>query len=220
MPVSNVIIVKLLNVPIALLQKFPVTAYSILDRIAVMTLQPNLDLIKRKPSDNASLVASALPMVLHLVFDDGGVAQGGIAGHAGATDFQVAHWNAEHFESFEEFSSFVIELMLPDLHLPEEFWIPVQSVLTYRELEILYLVYQGFSSKQIAGDLTVSPRTIELHRQNCSGKIGQITPQLLEALFSTTVLHLYDWAINNQIVGNGNQASAVAVSPRGTLEGS
>ena len=218
MPGSNVIIVKLLNVPIALLLKFPVTAYSTLDRVAIMTLQPNLDLIKRKPSNNDSLVASVLPVVLHLVFDDGGVARGGIVGHAGDNFFQVAHWNTEHFKSFEEFSSFVVELMLPDLYLPEGFWIPVRSVLTYRELEILYLVYQGFSSKQIAGDLTVSPRTIELHRQNSSGKIGQITPQLLEALFSTRALHLYDWAINNQTVGNGNEASAVAVSPRATLE--
>ncbi len=199
MSIGNVIIVKLLNVPRELLQKFPVIAYSLLDGIAVMSLRPNLDSIRRKELNDDSRATVELPSVIHLVFDDGGTVYAPAESSGGATNFLVSHLNPYHFDSFEKFSNLVISLGLPDLRLPEQFWFPVQSVLTYRELEILNLVYQGYSSKQIAANLTVSPRTIELHRQNCSGKMGQITPELLEALFSTKVMQMYDWAIERNI---------------------
>lgn len=199
MSIGNVIIVKLLNVPRELLQKFPVIAYSLLDGIAVMSLRPNLDSIRRKELNDDSRATVELPSVIHLVFDDGGIVYAPGESSGGATNFLVSHLNPYHFDSFETFSNLVISLGLPDLRLPEQFWFPVQSVLTYRELEILHLVYQGHSSKQIAANLTVSPRTIELHRQNCSGKLGQITAELLEALFSTKVMQMYDWAIERNI---------------------
>ncbi|MBI1258877.1 MAG: response regulator [Chloroflexi bacterium] len=46
------------------------------------------------------------------------------------------------------------------------------NALTSREREILKLVAQGLTSKQIAGTLSISPRTAETHRSNIAHKLG------------------------------------------------
>lgn len=45
-------------------------------------------------------------------------------------------------------------------------------LLTSRELEILAYMAKGLSSKQIAQQITVSPRTVETHRVNIMKKLG------------------------------------------------
>ena len=45
-------------------------------------------------------------------------------------------------------------------------------LLTSREIEILGYMAKGFSSKQIAQQITVSPRTVETHRVNIMKKLG------------------------------------------------
>jgi DNA-binding NarL/FixJ family response regulator len=47
----------------------------------------------------------------------------------------------------------------------------VFSKLTKREREVLQLIAEGKSTKQIAGDLFVSVKTIETHRQNIMNKL-------------------------------------------------
>ena len=47
----------------------------------------------------------------------------------------------------------------------------VFSKLTKREREVLQLITEGKSTKQIAGDLYVSVKTIETHRQNIMNKL-------------------------------------------------
>jgi DNA-binding NarL/FixJ family response regulator len=47
-----------------------------------------------------------------------------------------------------------------------------QSVLTEREKEVLRLVAEGCSVKEIAAELDVSAKTIESHRANISNKLG------------------------------------------------
>ncbi len=49
---------------------------------------------------------------------------------------------------------------------------PYSSNLTLREKEVLQLVAEGHSSPQIAGDLHVSVKTIETHRQNILAKLN------------------------------------------------
>jgi len=44
--------------------------------------------------------------------------------------------------------------------------------LTSRESEVLQLVAEGFSNKQIAGELNVSTKTVEKHRQSLMGKLN------------------------------------------------
>jgi DNA-binding NarL/FixJ family response regulator len=44
--------------------------------------------------------------------------------------------------------------------------------LTTRENEVLRLVAEGMSSKQIAVELAISPRTAETHRGNVMSKLG------------------------------------------------
>ena len=44
--------------------------------------------------------------------------------------------------------------------------------LTSREAEVLQLIAEGFSNKQIAGELNISIKTIEKHRQSLMAKLG------------------------------------------------
>lgn len=46
------------------------------------------------------------------------------------------------------------------------------GILTQREVEILLLLSNGFSSKQIATQLSISIRTVETHRLNIMKKLG------------------------------------------------
>lgn len=43
--------------------------------------------------------------------------------------------------------------------------------LTKREKEILQLIVQGMTSREIAGELYISPRTVDTHRANLMGKL-------------------------------------------------
>jgi DNA-binding NarL/FixJ family response regulator len=46
------------------------------------------------------------------------------------------------------------------------------DVLTSRELEVLKLIAEAYSSKEIAAELFISIKTVERHRQNILGKLG------------------------------------------------
>lgn len=63
------------------------------------------------------------------------------------------------------------------------------SVLTKRELEILRLICDEFSTANIAESLFISPRTVETHRKNIMHKTG-----------CKTIVGLIKFAINNQLV--------------------
>ena len=54
--------------------------------------------------------------------------------------------------------------------------------LTAREIEVLELVSRGFTSRQIAGSLNLSPRTIESHRASIAAKVGTTSPAELTRL--------------------------------------
>ena len=47
-----------------------------------------------------------------------------------------------------------------------------KRALTEREIQVLKLIAQGFSSKEIGGQLNLSARTVEKHREHISEKIG------------------------------------------------
>jgi two-component system, NarL family, response regulator NreC len=46
------------------------------------------------------------------------------------------------------------------------------KLLTRREIEVLRLIVQGYTNRQIADVLTLSVRTVESHRANLMGKLG------------------------------------------------
>lgn len=46
------------------------------------------------------------------------------------------------------------------------------ETLTLREIEVLQLLVKGCTNRQIAEQLNLSPRTVEGHRANLSGKLG------------------------------------------------
>ena len=49
---------------------------------------------------------------------------------------------------------------------------PGDVALTPREAEILALIAEGHTAKQIAQMLVISPRTVDRHRENLLGKLG------------------------------------------------
>jgi DNA-binding NarL/FixJ family response regulator len=49
---------------------------------------------------------------------------------------------------------------------------PGAGALSPREVEVLKLVAEGWSSRQIAEELVISPRTVERHRENIMQKVG------------------------------------------------
>jgi DNA-binding CsgD family transcriptional regulator len=49
---------------------------------------------------------------------------------------------------------------------------PGRDVLTPRELEVLTLVAESYTSAEIAASLVISPRTVDHHRANIAAKLG------------------------------------------------
>jgi DNA-binding NarL/FixJ family response regulator len=54
---------------------------------------------------------------------------------------------------------------------PEQNAMEAQT-LTLREIEVLQLLAKGCTNRQIAEQLSLSPRTVEGHRANIAGKLG------------------------------------------------
>jgi len=48
----------------------------------------------------------------------------------------------------------------------------MRNLLSEREKEIVKLISEGMSSRKIAEELSVSPRTVEAHRANIYRKLG------------------------------------------------
>jgi DNA-binding NarL/FixJ family response regulator len=44
--------------------------------------------------------------------------------------------------------------------------------LTSREVEVLQLIAEGKANKQIAAELSLSPKTVDSHRQRLMNKLG------------------------------------------------
>ncbi len=49
---------------------------------------------------------------------------------------------------------------------------PLDNPLTPRETEVLKLIVNGYTNRQIGEELTISVRTVDGHRANLSGKLG------------------------------------------------
>ena len=60
------------------------------------------------------------------------------------------------------------------------------SGLTPREREVLSLVARGFATRDIAGALDVSPRTVESHRAAIGAKLGTTSPAEMTRLWIET----------------------------------
>jgi two-component system nitrate/nitrite response regulator NarL len=58
----------------------------------------------------------------------------------------------------------------PTVTAPE--YVPVQFLLTHRELDVLRLLARGKTNKELAADLDISVRTAESHHANIMGKLN------------------------------------------------
>jgi two-component system, NarL family, response regulator NreC len=75
-----------------------------------------------------------------------------------------------------------------DTAIPMQNKNPSSEVLSQRELEVLTHLSSGLSSKQIAGELEISTRTVETHRLNIMKKLG--TTNSAETISVAARLHL------------------------------
>lgn len=79
--------------------------------------------------------------------------------------------------AFEEFASAIRTIASGRIsfnaaNIPDSATAPPETPLSPREQQVLCLVAQGLSSKLIADQLNLSPRTVENHRQNIMGKLN------------------------------------------------
>lgn len=86
--------------------------------------------------------------------------------------------NGERFFS-PEIGNILLKSMMPSST-------SVEAVLTPREKDVLYLLSEGFSTKEISEKLFISINTIETHRKNMLFKTGL-----------RNVAHLIKWAFEN-----------------------
>jgi DNA-binding NarL/FixJ family response regulator len=61
----------------------------------------------------------------------------------------------------------VVQMRAPQARSPEPF-----SVLSGREREVLHLIAEGFSAKEVAQQLEISTKTVEAHRTSLMRKLG------------------------------------------------
>ena len=206
--IASFTIVKLLGVPPELLGNLPLPHFKISDHARLMVLQPNLDALRYRAEAQSPAKDDHQPQVLNIIFDSEHNIQSDNGSSRRKGDSTIVHAGGADFESFERFSTLIADEGYSDLQTSSDFWIPTQSVLTYREIEVLHYVYDGRSSKKIADELNLSSRTVELHRQNCSKKLGAITPRILSMLFSIKVLETYLWTRCDMLKENVNKEVA------------
>ena len=90
--------------------------------------------------------------------------------------------NGERYFS-PEIGNILLKSMLPSSAFSE-------AVLTPREKDVLYLIAEGYSTKEISEKLFISINTIETHRKNMLFKTGL-----------RNVAHLIKWAFENGQLG-------------------
>ena len=188
---DTVMIAKLINVPVSILEELSLPFFSLSGQVRLMILRLNFDALRLRLNGQSRAQGAIRLRVLNLIFDDNFNNQLGVAPTSKTDDISVVFLGKSFFSSLEAFSSVITDLGYPDLEMPTDFWVPVQPVLSFREIEVLHHVYNGLSSKQIGDELNLSARTVELHRQNCGKKIGPITPRALSTLFSSSAGDTY-----------------------------
>ena len=81
-----------------------------------------------------------------------------------------------------------IKNILSDQIMTSEPDMPDIKTLSLREIEIIKLIKEGLSSKEIATQLTLSPRTVEVHRHNILKKLKLNNTAALINFINTTDL--------------------------------
>lgn len=91
----------------------------------------------------------------------------------------------------ETYYSLNVRSIVEDYHIRSKNYIEEEQdkALSYREIDVLKLLSEGYSYKEIGEKLSISPRTVETHKKNISHKLG---------LSSTA--EIVKWAINNKMI--------------------
>ena len=84
------------------------------------------------------------------------------------------------------------------------------ETLTKREIEVLYLIGQGYSSRDVAGMLSVNKRTVDFHLGNIYDKL-QVNNRV-KALREATRRGLIPFELTSEPVGTESIASVPTAS--------
>ena len=87
------------------------------------------------------------------------------------------------------------------------------AVLTPRELEVLALIGQGQSAKEIASILNCSPRTVERHRDSIGKKLDKDDRVKLALVAKAAGLELRDAQLNRITLPSPGEATLHEVKP-------
>jgi len=107
------------------------------------------------PKQNVGL--AELRRVLHVFF--GGSMDQALASYTAETERQLGEVDLQKTRSSEDL-------------VPFKYATNAQSAITMREKEVLRLLTEGHTTKNIADRLYISPRTVEAHRWNLTKKLG------------------------------------------------
>jgi hypothetical protein len=163
------------------------SSFNCSDGMFVSTIYPQQNAFKFTSNLNKSAAHDESLLLVNLIFDECDNKHG-IENAINIGNQKFVYFGFKQIQSPEAFANFAFEVGIDGFKTPDNFWVPFETALTKRQLEILFFVYRGFSSKKIAEHLNLSQRTVELHRQNCISKIGPLSPKKLEGIFSFTLI--------------------------------
>lgn len=114
-------------------------------------------------------------------------ADGYILKNSGRDEFLTAINRIHEGSSF--YNREVMDILMQDLPKVKQST-DLPEILTARELEILTMICEELSTKEIADKLFLSPRTVETHRKNILQKTGVKTlVGLVKLAFASNILH-------------------------------
>ena len=97
-------------------------------------------------------------------------------------------------DSFKNISSVITELLAGEKnHQPKE-------SLSDREIDILKLLVEGFSNKEIADKLFISPHTVISHRKNITQKTSEISEFARKGVHTTTFAEMFFLENNTRLI--------------------
>ena len=126
----------------------------------------------------AKLVPAAKVLILSAHDEDNDViealSEAGVAGYLVKSDAPDELINAVHIVSGGRryLSPSVAPILLGRLKDPQAGKRGARSAITRREREVLRLIGQGATSKDIAQTLGINPKTAQVHRENLKDKLG------------------------------------------------
>ena len=107
---DTVMIVKLINVPVSILEELSLPFFSLSGQVRLMMLRLNFDAFRLRLNGQSRAQGAIRLRVLNLIFDDNFNNQLGVAPTSKTDDISVVFLGKSFFSSLEAFSSVITDL--------------------------------------------------------------------------------------------------------------